>query len=1083
MSIDKRFNRNDYLFYALSIVEYFRAKSSVSVSCRMRQCHGEQTPQGLVDNMHLTMRNIRGSASYWQKCCSELIAMVRTLEPPTWFLTFSCNDLNWPDMIKALLIADGRDIDDVDRLSFPERLNLVQKHPVVLARQFTVRVNALMRFLKRNKDCLGGLIEDFWYRVEFQNRGSPHLHMLVWCSNVPNFTTPEGVAVIERVVSCSLTPNDLVLRKLVEDLQIHKHTATCKKNRQADGCRFDFPKPASVNTVCLGPDEALANNGRLCILKRTSNETMVNNYNAVLLNLWKGNIDVQPCGNVTAVAYYVAKYASKCEPHDTGDVIREAISNAKRQGGDVWKQLFSISMTILNKRLVSAPECAYRLCHLPLKMSSRKTVFVNSCRPEERYRLLRFDSDETSIYNNIFDRYVLRPNELENLSLAEFAVRFETVSNTTWSEDNGDAELRDEDITPERYIRLQDNTRLRVRNRPAVLRTRYYTINSDKEAYYYSLLVCHIPFRNEGELLFENETAEDCFIRRKGDLRPLQGDISAEQFGHAELIIQQAVAQATALNAARETDIGNASMLCVGEKILHDDDNFCEDMEERAVISDELFLGSIRGLNIQQKELFQKVSTAIDNDLHGQESQLLHFITGGAGSGKSFLLKLIVEHIKRCYAPTVDILLKPKFVEVGSLTGVAARQIFGKTLHSIFLLPIEKKNSMTYKKITGQRLETERRKWRYINWLVIDEISMVSYENLRIIHLRLQEYKNNEKLFGGVNILVFGDIFQLPPVKGNWCFVQPSWFSVEVNLWHQFSFCELTINMRQRNDSEFIDLLNSLRVGELTTAQLELLCERRHVPINGEFADGVAVRIFPTVRQVDDYNDKITKENAKLHRTYLINAVDESREVATYGRKPPENVIPKDVNNCGGLLPSIRISVESRVMLRRNISVSEGLVNGAMGIIKKIKWPALRRDQLEDGELPEAVYVKFDDETIGRRLKDSNGCVPIPPSSTTFQAVRGYGDVERRMLPLILSWAVTVHKLQGTTLERAVIDLGKKNFAKGQIYVALSRVKSLEGIALSDLDANKLLNKPHDDKSLKEMTRLRNLSSDNEDHA
>ncbi|CAH2090989.1 unnamed protein product [Euphydryas editha] len=67
-------------------------------------------------------------------------------------------------------------------------------------------------------------------------------------------------------------------------------------------------------------------------------------------------------------------------------------------------------------------------------------------RPEERFRLLRLDSDETSIYNNIFDRCVLRPNELENLSLAEFAVRFEIVSNTTWSEDNGDAELRDEDI-------------------------------------------------------------------------------------------------------------------------------------------------------------------------------------------------------------------------------------------------------------------------------------------------------------------------------------------------------------------------------------------------------------------------------------------------------------------------------------------------------------------------------------------------------------------------------------------------------------------------------------------------------------
>lgn len=481
MSADKRFNRNDYLFYALSVVEYFRAKSSVSVSCRMRQGQGEQTPQGLVDNMHLTMRNIRGSASYWQKCCSELIAMVRTLGPPTWFLTFSCNDLNWSDMLKALLIADGGNVENAESLSFPERLNLVQKHPVVVARQFTLRVNALMRFLKTNNDCLGGPIEDFWYRVEFQNRGSPHLHMLVWCRNVPEFSTPEGIAVIEKVVSCSLNPSDSTLRKLVEDLQIHKHTATCKKNRQADGCRFDFPKRVSDHTVCLGPDEALANNGRFCLLKRTSNETMVNNYNAVLLGLWTENIDVQPCGSVTAVAYYVAKYASERE--------RNAITNAKRQGGDVWKQLFSVSMTILSQRLVSAPECAYRLCHLPLKMSSRKTVFVNSCRPAERFRLLRFDSDETSIYNNIFDRYILRPNELENSSLAEFAVRFETVSNATWSEDNGDAELRDEDITPVRYIRLQDNTRMRVRNRPSVLRTRYYTINSDKEAYYYSLIV------------------------------------------------------------------------------------------------------------------------------------------------------------------------------------------------------------------------------------------------------------------------------------------------------------------------------------------------------------------------------------------------------------------------------------------------------------------------------------------------------------------------------------------------------------------------------------------------------------------
>lgn len=95
----------------------------------------------------------------------------------------------------------------------------------------------------------------------------------------------------------------------------------------------------------------------------------------------------------------------------------------------------------------------------------------------------------------------------------------------------------------------------------------------------------------------------------------------------------------------------------------------------------------------------------------------------------------------------------------------------------------------------------------------------------------------------------------------------------------------------------------------------------------------------------------------------------------------------------------------------------------------------------------------------------------------TIQATRGYGNVERQMLPIILCWAVTVHKLQGTTLGRAVIDLGKRNFAKGQVYVALSKVKSVEDIVLSDLDPSKLLNKPHDERALAEMQRLRNLNS------
>lgn len=125
-------------------------------------------------------------------------------------------------------------------------------------------------------------------------------------------------------------------------------------------------------TCLIEPDEAVQNNGRVCILKRGIGEIMVNNYNPTLLKIWQANKVIQPCGNVEAISYYIAKYASKCEPNDCGDVIKEAIQKSKRQNSSTWKQLFAVSMAILGQRLVSAPEAAYRLCHLPFKCAQEK---------------------------------------------------------------------------------------------------------------------------------------------------------------------------------------------------------------------------------------------------------------------------------------------------------------------------------------------------------------------------------------------------------------------------------------------------------------------------------------------------------------------------------------------------------------------------------------------------------------------------------------------------------------------------------------------------------------------------------------
>lgn len=336
--------------------------------------------------------------------------------------------------------------------------------------------------------------------------------------------------------------------------------------------------------------------------------------------------------------------------------------------------------------------------------------------------------------------------------------------------------------------------------------------------------------------------------------------------------------------------------------------------------------------------------------------------------------------------------------------------------------------------------------------------------------------KQKDSYFGGVNILLFGDLMQLPPVArstgGAYCFKQPSHLSAEVNLWSLFSFCELPQNMRQANDTTFVDILNSLRVGELTMQQLHTL-DLRRIPLTSPFADGECVRIYPTTSQVDDYNIKMTDELAKTCLTYNIAAVDVSVEAKTFGQPPKSDFVPRDPNKTGGIPVSIKLGVGSRVMLRKNLNIGHGLVNGAMGVVRTIEWPALRRDQLEPGELPQAVFVEFDDRSIhGNTIGQG---VKIEPCTVEFDALRGQGKIERRMLPLILCWAVTVHKLQGTTLDRAVVDLGSKVFAKGQAYVALSRVRTLDGLAISDLDPRKLLNQPHDKNSLDELNRLRNL--------
>lgn len=150
-------------------------------------------------------------------------------------------------------------------------------------------------------------------------------------------------------------------------------------------------------------------------------------------------------------------------------------------------------------------------------------------------------------------------------------------------------------------------------------------------------------------------------------------------------------------------------------------------------------------------------------------------------------------------------------------------------------------------------------------------------------------------------------------------------------------------------------------------------------------------------------------------------------------------MVGMDPDKTGGLVKKLQIFVGARVMLRSNINLEKGLVNGSMGVITEIIWSNFRRDQMYNSDIP-SVRIDF----------GKYGIQVIEPKAIQFPAMRNYGTVERRQLPMILCWACTVHKMQGCTVDNAVIYLGPKLFAAGQAYVALSRVRSLDGCAATE---------------------------------
>ena len=584
-----------------------------------------------------------------------------------------------------------------------------------------------------------------------------------------------------------------------------------------------------------------------------------------------------------------------------------------------------------------------------------------------------------------------------------------------------------------------------------------YNPEQEPEKYFYSMLLLFKPWRESDSLIGNKSSYTESFNCCKNELMEcVEYHEQLIRLREADSKVREHISERRAEMEAEETDsedppaMGPLNYAC--NEVVHGAMEEFNDIFKKPDTNTVETM--IEQLNVDQMEVFKKVTCAIQAQANGttDSTAVRLFVSGCGGTGKSFLIKTIREWV---------LTATDKGVAVLAPTGIAAVNVNGMTIHRPLMLPVEHGKTPKYRPLSDDALKITRDVMRNVTLVIIDEISMVSNVTLLYIHLRLTEIFQTEEVedgwFGKRNMLFLGDLLQLPPV-----FEGPVYTPLTaeltqkytgcvgtVNLWRNlFSYLELTINMRQRDDKNFVELLSRIRLGCITNEDIKLLSERK-MKLSGntvsermkEVAQKLSelppdtVCLLPTRNMCDQLNKEMLRNLSG----------DEIRCIASDTVDCPVNLKSKvskmlmkygdDSTNTAGLEKELVIKLGCKVMLRRNIDITLGLVNGAIGTVKSVKY------SIDQANMVESIMIQFGDDKLHQLIR----------VKSKFQLLdKAY--VIRQQFPITVAYSITIHKSQGLTLRNVVVDIGNSVFTCGQSYVALSRVTSLAGLNLINFD-------------------------------
>ncbi|CAF3792202.1 unnamed protein product [Rotaria sp. Silwood1] len=1002
---------------------------------------------------------------------------------------------------------------------------------------FNRRFRGFMKNIILSKCAALGEVTDYFYQVEFQKRGSAHIHMIAWIKNAPKYgenSDDEVIQFIDKYITCQM-PNerkDPFLHEIITKVQTHSksHSKSCKRRDKV--CRFNFPKPISRRTFIVDRKFKEVNNNDnndeddelnrmktkikeinvylkeiedkniilnwnhfddslakvewtyddyeralkillpidTVILKRAPEDRWVNNYNEKCIINWNANMDVQFVMNAYACGKYMLSYICKAEK-EMSDILRNVHEEAKNKNMSIQQEMKALSGVYFHNREVCVQEAMYRVCSLPLKNASRKDEFVPT--DPDCFRLSKplslitkmitegKEDNEGLLYSNFVDKYFDRPDgTLFDICLADFVAQFGFI--------NKNAVRKRTQTWPLKTL----NFAVYKRKREIVIRYPRFELYDDEERYYHNLMRLFLPIRKEDDIkepysyFFHNGYITSIC----GEVKSVKLIVLLNRDRYETKISKQLEAAMHDLSENNiQTDVWGT--LCAETELEQEEIavsiknkyNKLVDLDNDENPDIEYMLKSKRRTNNLDKNIYEIHSTTFDsttirpmlNTMTHEQLNIFYylrdwclrkianentesirlFITGGAGTGKSHLLKCMFYEAKKILNKMNHGQSNDIRTLICAPTNAAALNMNCSTIHCTFKVGLKNFN------LSENVLNSMRSKLDGLCLLFIDEISLVDRSLWRDLHTQLGQimYKTGANtFFGNVSIIAVGDFYQLPPVKG-----VPLYLSNNVvDYWQNlFEYYELTICQRTK-EAEFYALANRIRkkrkdqsLSEEDKRMLKRCVDRYNLKL---YQDD-CLHLFAWNQFVDEHNKKMLSLKCK-------EIVDVPGEQLTINKRILDQKKKRKLNTYD--YKNLKLAVGARVIIEENVSRDDEIVKGAFGNIVEIVFNISKKNFINH------IRVKFDNPDCGRQHQ--NICAICRKEKTIciqrYNNARDDDEYKKNtaQFPIRLGWASTVHKVQGATIKGVVVDLKRFN-QPGQGYVSFTRPTNSDELFLTEL--------------------------------